>query len=391
MQHSNELSQPESPQSESETISSAARREAARLEALADAWLAGEIDNELTTNASMAATSVEALIEELVAPSAPLQPEHLRVLSDLNQHDAAIVQRDWPLIPTDRRRAVSAYLVELAEDDLTLHLGRILRIALDDEDPEVRRDAIRGLWEEISVDLAGPLMHMLGHDPAIRVREIAAETLGAYVLAGELDEFDATLAFRIGEALLAVLTDERAPLDVRRRALESMAYSGEAGVRQLIEDAYYSPEEVMRVSALVAMGRSGDVRWRGLVRAELQNPSPNMRLEAATACGELDAKASVNELIGLLNEDEQQPVRIAAIGALGQIGGKTAREALQAMRESDDPAEVEAADLALEELIFFADPANMLAEEEEELEELEYDPWTSWRDFDDDDLGSYEE
>ncbi|MEZ4718856.1 MAG: hypothetical protein R2851_22585 [Caldilineaceae bacterium] len=36
---------------------------------------------------------------------------------------------------------------------------------------------------------------------------------------------------------------------MRRHALESLAYSGEIAMRQLIEDAYYAPEEEMRISA----------------------------------------------------------------------------------------------------------------------------------------------
>ncbi len=48
------------------------------------------------------------------------------------------------------------------------------------------------------------------------------------------------LRMRAEESLLAVLNNEEEPLEVRRRALESIAYSSEAGVRQLIEDGYYS-------------------------------------------------------------------------------------------------------------------------------------------------------
>lgn len=385
MQQSNNLPQPDPAPREPEQPYPQPT-DSARLEALADAWLAGE--GRISAEDPAAATRIKVLLQELVAPTEPLQPAHLLAFSDLDVRAAADVQEQWPLIPAERRRAVVTYLVELAESDLYLQLGRILRIALHDEDAIVRRDAVRGLWEEVSSDLVGPLLHLLRSDPDVRVREVVAETLGAYVLAGELDEFDAALAFRVEETLLAVLTDEEESLDVRCRALESIAYSGENGVRQLIEDAYYAPEESMRVSALTAMGRSADTRWRGLVRAELQNPAPEMRLEAAIACGELDAKAAVNELIGLL-DDEEQPIRGAAMMALGRIGGKNAREALQAMRQSDDPLDVEAADLALEELLFFADPANALGDAEEEMDQPDVDPWEIWRDLDDDELGAY--
>ncbi len=383
---------------EFEEMSFSQRAEARRLGELADAWLAehGQMSAEAPIvdahNADLPfqEPSVDALMQELMGPGDAIDPERLRAFSDLNRTEAAAVARDWTLVPVERRRAAIAYLVELAEEDLHLYLGPILRIALGDPDAAIRREAVRGLWEDVSSDLVDPLLRLLRADPDVGVREVAAEALGAYVLAGELDEFDAATAFRIEEALLALLTDERTALDVRRRALESMAYSGEVGMRQLIEDAYYASDEAMRVSALRAMGRSADVRWRGLVRAELQNPSPAMRLEAAAACGELAIKTAVQELIRLLSDDELT-VRLAAIAALGQIGGKTAQEALQAMRNSDEALEVEAVDLALEELIFFAEPGDALFEEEEEPDDWERDRWDFWYEFNDDDLGAYEE
>jgi HEAT repeat protein len=385
---------------EFEGMSLSQRAEARRLEELADAFLAEHGDAPTLADVSPADaraaelpfrdTPVDALMQDLMGPGDAIDPERLRALSDLTHAESAMVIRDWALVPVERRRAAIAYLVELAEDDLHLHLGRILRIALGDPDAIIRLEAVRGLWEDVSADLVDPLLQMLRADPSADVREAAAEALGAYVLAGELDEFDAAMAFRIEEALLAILTDERTALEVRRRALESMAYSGEVGMRQLIEDAYYAPEEEMRVSALRAMGRSADVRWRGLVRAELQNPSPVMRLEAAAACGELAIKTAVQELIRLLSDDELA-VRLAAIAALGQIGGKQAQEALQAMRNSDEELEVEAADLALEELIFFAEEGDALFEEEDEPDDWERDRWDFWYEFDDDDLGAYEE
>lgn len=395
------MSQQTEPQPpEFEEMSFSQRAEARRLEELADAWLAehedasAPVDAPITdarnTESSFPGMPVDALMQDLMGPDDAIDPERLRALSDLTRTEAAAVAREWTLVPVERRRAAIAYLVELAEEDLHLHLGRILRIALGDPDAIIRREAVRGLWEDVSSDLVDPLLHLLRADPDASVREAAAEALGAYVLAGELDEFDAATAFRIEETLLAVLTDERTVLAVRRRALESMAYSGEVGMRQLIEDAYYAPEEAMRISALRAMGRSADVRWRGLVRAELQNPSPAMRLEAAAACGELAIKSAVHELIRLLSDDELA-VRLAAIAALGQIGGKAAQEALQAMHNSDEALEVEAADLALEELIFFADEGDALLEEEGEPDDWERDRWDFWYEFNDDDLGAYEE
>jgi HEAT repeat protein len=213
------------------------------------------------------------------------------------------------------------------------------------------------------------------------------------VLAGELDELDAALAMRAEEALLAILHNEEEPIAVQARALESIAYSGETGIRQLIEDSYYSPDEEMRVSALIAMGRSADTRWRGLARAELQNPSPQMRAEAARACGELEAKKAEADLLELLS-DEEQNVRLAAIFALGRLGGNKAREALRVLAQGDDATEAEAAEMALEEMLYVTSDEDMTLLDDsgaDEGDNLDFAPWDTADDFDDDELGAYEE
>jgi HEAT repeat protein len=241
----------------------------------------------------------------------------------------------------------------------------------------VRQVAIQGLWEETSEDLVGPFVQLLLNDPSQSVRAAAAAALGPFVLAGELEEIDASQAMRAEEALLAVLHSDTELLEVQCRALESIAYSAELGVRQLIEDGYYSPYEEMHASALMAMGRSADTRWRGAVRAELDNPTAEVRAEAARACGELEARAALPELLELLG-DEAKPVRLAAMFALGRIGGKDAEEALAAMTLSEDPDEVEAAELALEEVTFYGDPDAIPLLDEQEADwdwDEEPDDW----------------
>jgi HEAT repeat protein len=327
------------------------------------------------------------LVDHLIHNPDPVTGRDLYAFSDLSRHDAESVRRDWDAIPLDRRRAVVQNLIDLAENDLDWHLGRILRIAMQDQDPTVRRTAIEGLWEETSSDLLGPLVDAVRHDADETVRAAAAAALGNYVLAGELDEMDAALAMRAEQALLEILRNGEEPIRVQSRALESLAFSGETGVRQLIEDAYYSPHEALRVSALVAMGRSADVHWRSYVRAELQSPSAAMRAEAARASGELEARSAVHDLIQLLTDDAQS-VRLAAIFALGRIGGKEAREALRIVSSEGDQIEAEAADEALEEILFYSESQTIsLYDEEEADDDDDGDRW----DFDDDDeLGEYE-
>jgi len=336
--------------------------------------------------------SVQELLNQLINRSETIAARDLFVLSDLTFQDAEFVRQEWELIPVAQRRQLLQSLTDVAEEDVTWHLGRLLRIALADDDPLVRRIAIEGLWEDSSTDLIGPLIQILHNDNTAAVRAAAAATLGAYVLAGELDELDSAYAMRVEEALLAALHNPDEDLDVQCRALESIAYSGETGIRQLIEDAYYSPEEELRISALVAMGRSADTRWRGLVRAELHNPAAQMRIEAARACGELEVLKAEHELLELLADDEQM-VRLAAIFALGRIGSRRAQETLRSLATSEEEIEAEAAELALEEMLFYAsdEEVTLFDDGDEEEAEWDLDQWDTFDDLEDDDFGTYDD
>jgi HEAT repeat protein len=356
--------------------------EIVELEAMQDFW----DDEEGVVRATM---SFDALLAQLLSQEELPDLGALYALSDLSRADEQRLREHWEQIAPAKRRALVTELVERAVEDYNLLLGRLLRVALSDADAVVRVAAVRGLWDDNGSDLVGPLIQMLRQDPAEEVRASAATALGGYVLKGELEELDTAIAMRVEEALLAILSDTREPLEVRRRALESVAFSGEAGVRDLIEDAYYAPDEAMRVSALFAMGRSADIRWRGLVRAELRNPSAAMRAEAATACGELGAQAALNDLLGLVS-DRDAGVRLAAIYALGRIGGRDARDALETVLLSDDPDEVLAAEEALDELQFYADLESIPLFDESLDEDWQEDSFDEWDDLDERDFGEYE-
>lgn len=339
-----------------------------------------------------AQVSVPTLLEQLI--SAPEDPDihTLTGLSNLSRADAAEVRQMWPSIPVERRQRIVTELVEFAEHDFSLHLASFLQLMLEDDDPVVRVAAINGLWEDVSPELIGDLLHVLHHDPATEVRAVAAHVLGAYILAGELEELDSLYAMRVEQALLSVIHNLTEPAEIRAKALESLSFSSEIGVRQLIEDAYYSADKVIRVSSLISMGRSADVRWRGLLRAELQNPARAMRMQAAIACGELESQDAVSDLM-LLLEDSVQDVRLAAIFALGRIGGKDATKAIGviATHEDSPPEEAEAAKLALEEMAFYAnaDGISLFDESLALEEEWDIEPWDVWDD--NIELGFYED
>ena len=149
--------------------------------------------------------SVEVLLNQLQGDDALPPAQELVALSDLSLADSRRVRVAWSTISDTRRLHVVSSLVEESVANLHVQLGRLLRLALTDPLPDVRILAIRGLWEDRNADLVGPLIHILNNDPYDTVRAAAAEALGAFVLAGELDELSPALAMRAEDALLAVL------------------------------------------------------------------------------------------------------------------------------------------------------------------------------------------
>jgi HEAT repeat protein len=215
----------------------------------------------------------------------------------------------------------------------------------------VRRLAIEGLWEDERTSLVVSLVTLLAEDPAAEVRAAAAASLGRFVLLGVLGEIRDSYALQAEQALRSAWKRPNEANEVRRRVLEGLAYLNDLSVYDLVDNAYFDEDELMRQSAVFAMGRSADRRWSKYVIAELGSPAPAMRFEAATAAGELGLSAAIKPLIHLL-DDPDGSVREAAVLALGKIGGTEARRAIEVCLDSQDERLAEAAGEAMEELTF---------------------------------------
>jgi HEAT repeat protein len=310
----------------------------------------------------------EELLKKLGDRQTPLSISSLYGLSHLTRVEAQLFQEVWSLVDAGRRQWILQSLVDIAEASFEVDFNPIFRLCLNDEDAVVRSRAIEGLWEDEDLTLAGLLVRLIRDDPSESVRAAAATSLGRFVLLGELEKIEAAPAMMVEDALLGAIYDPHETLEVRRRAVESIAYSGQAQVQDIIEMAYYDDEEKMRISAIFAMGRSADPLWHEMVIAELDNPNPEMRYEAARACGELEASAALSALIYLIEADPDPEVQEMAIWALGRIGGKEARRVLEACCESEDEALRQAAEEALDELNFLGGHLDLLL--------FESDDWT---------------
>lgn len=275
--------------------------------------------------------------------------------SDLDRPRVAELQRAWPMLPVDTRRRLVANMVELAEDKVEYNFSRALKLALRDDDPQVRRDAIEGLWEDEGEDFLAYLLEEASGDPDAGVREAAARALAPFGQLAVQDEIGARWARPLYQRLVAIVRGDDA-IEIRRRGLEALAvYVDDAEVTRQIERAYASPDERLRTSALYAMGRNLDGRWLDTVLKEMDNASAGLRYEATKASGEYGDRRAVPRLIERLGDDDRE-VQLAAIGSLGQIGGSTSMTVLKRLATSGDAAVREAAEEALDEAVFISNP-----------------------------------
>lgn len=317
-----------------------------------------------------------------IATDKNLHTGSLYILSNMNKEMLNTFKVIWPTITPQRRRDVMQELVEISEANFEVNFDPIFLLGLADEDAEVRAAAINGLWEDENPALIGPFIHLLRTDEAAIVRAAAAAGLGRFVYLGEIEKIHQEQSTLAEDALLETIRMGGEELDVRRRAIESIAFSSRPGIAQIIENAYYDENEKMQVSAVFAMGRSADARWRPQVIAELENDNSEIRFEAARACGELEAGEAVARLVQLIDEDPDLQVQEMAIWALGRIGGREAREALEICVENDNEVIAQAAEEALDELNLFNDGAFTMFDFDEDEDD---DDWMELDDEDEED------
>jgi HEAT repeat protein len=299
-------------------------------------------------------TLSEALVH-LAEPAQPLQLRELTALSDLGEAERPQFNSAWALLPESRRRDVLARLKLIAEDNVEYSFDYVNKHALYDPDPEVRRLALDGLWENEEPTLIRHLLRLLAEDSSPAVRESAATALGRFTLLAECGKISPDHARLMAPALLAVANNPQEPLDVRRRALEAVAPLSRPEVTQAVWAGYREEAPEMRASAIYAMGRNCDLLWLPTIQRELESDNAELRFEAAQAAGELGELEAVPQVIDLL-ADPDADVRLAAVVALGKIGGAEAKRALRNLLASKSQAMREAAEHALDEIALFEEP-----------------------------------
>lgn len=270
--------------------------------------------------------------------------------SNLSLEEANQVQSVWQTLTLEHRRKFMQRLIDVAEANVELDYRSFCLMVFEDRDPEIREAAIEVLWEDESTQVMDRLIEMAQWDESVQVRAAAASALGNFVLLGEMGDLPEAEISRVQDAVVSLLADFDEDVDVRRRALESIANSNHDLVEDAITEAYESGDDRMRASAIFAMGRTYDPRWGEVVMREMDSDNPEMRYEAARSSGALELSEAVPGLVRIASSDEQE-IREVAIWSLGEIGGHGAMKALGRLAEAAEDAGDDALLEAIEEAI----------------------------------------
>lgn len=301
-------------------------------------------------------TSFQDVLDTLLDSKKSIPQGHLKLYSDLDPKSLQLFLDAWRNVPLNRKHLLLDKLGEYFEEDTLVSYEEIGGALLNDADAEVRVGAIRLLAESQDPKLVEKILDIFLIDSETAPRLTALILLGEFLLLGEYEKINEKLEHEIEDALISVIRSEDNP-DLRRRALEILAFSSREEAPALIESAFERIDPAWVASALRAMGHSQDERWNGDVIDKLLDEEPLIKSAAVEAAGMLAIQESAPILIQILDDEEQEDaVIVAAIWSLSQIGGDEARTYLVGLADQTDDEELsDFLEEAIENLDFMED------------------------------------
>jgi hypothetical protein len=279
-----------------------------------------------------------------------LEVTSLTGFSDITRNEVRRLTLVWDELPVESRVTIADHVHALGQEDLFLDFMRFFRLLLDDDSAAVRQIAATGLAPYDDESLIEPLTKHATADADDDVRVAAMESLGTFVMLGEFGMLEPRTMKNLRQVLLRSVGDVRAPVRLRAAALAGIAVNSEDNqIQEAIEAFYTSGDSDLRMGAIQAMGRSANPLWIPLLESTLRSSDPDERQASAKSLGTYDDPAVVPMLTMLAREDQEMPVRLEAIQALGTVGGRNALHSLQTLREHVSDDEIEAVDAAIAE------------------------------------------
>lgn len=276
---------------------------------------------------------ISALRHEAASTDRVVSSTIIYGLSDLSSDERQAVAAVWRGLSSSFKHQILRALNEASEAMFELNFREIAALGLRDDSDIVRAMAIELLWPDESPATMRQLMRLATNDPAPAVRSSALKALSRFILLGEYGRIPNDLACEAQRLTRALHSDDSQPLDVRRRALEALANSSHPSVEALIRQAYAHGNHDLKTSAIFAMGRTCNEIWQDILLEELGSRDNEYIYEAIMACGQIQLKEGVQR-IGELTLSDDREIQLAAIWALGEIGGKQAFNILSGLSET---------------------------------------------------------
>lgn len=226
-------------------------------------------------------------------------------------------------------------------------LGRLLPLALRDEDREVKLRAAQIAIDARFVAATFEAQQWLS-DADPRVRRVAAEVLGAFKLE------PATL-----QALGRALSD--ADMDVRLAAVRALGDSAEPDAALALLGHIDDSNARLQVAVIEALAKVGDPRSVVPLIGKIQDARAAVRRAAANALGVLGGERVAGALVLALGDSDAR-VRLAAVTALGKQRAVESTEALLSIADGDSETEVRIAAIEALGAVETEQSANMLVE-----------------------------
>jgi HEAT repeat protein len=289
--------------------------------------------------------SVAAAVEALERDGAAAVT--VETLKDLSVSEAAFVRERWSDLADDLRHAIITQMALLSGEDVRMNFERVFMIGLADANPDIRLEATGAMWEVESTALLAALLQRLEHEPEARVRVVLVEALGRF--AGLIVEggFETDRRDDAESLLVDVALDDENE-DVRLAGLAAAAYFRPTEIEAEIAGAYDDGHDEAKEIALRAMGRFGGRRWASRVIDGLAAGDEEQRLAAAAAAPYVEDRRVLPYLFEAAEDDDGPELQLAAILALGNIGGTHVQSFLETLKDSTAGDAAMAAEAALE-------------------------------------------
>lgn len=277
---------------------------------------------------SVVRAEVKAVLDALAAGTMPSEPMVV-ALSDLGRREAATVADRWTTLPILSRTAAMTIAAALSHSRVDLDYLRLASIVLGCDVPIAQRAALAALEGRGGAEIASRLADVLEAAEDEQLQAAAAEAAAPYVLRAELGELGDE-AERIVAALRR-LAGTSVSTEVQAHAIRALGALSREWVEELVRDAYYSEDQVLRIAAIDAMGASANIDWFEYLEESLTADDPAFRVAVANAFAAIGDEAAV-DLVAELLDDEEHEVVAAAIAALAEIGGEDAVQHLEDFR-----------------------------------------------------------